>query len=118
MASGQIHGEPFQIRQRTISERPFVSGPENNTRCLVDLKGFLRARSAKAPSVAGLKTRKAEFRHRRRQIIASRFRELKKFSRHDDANRVTPHIFFGGIATAVTIKASHRSGRTNLQRLP
>ena len=114
----QIDREFFQVRQRTVSECAFVGGPQHDTRRSIGLERFLPTWSAKAPSVAGIKPRKAKFWHGRRQIVAARFRVFKKFSRHDDANRVTADIFLSGVATAITIKAGHRLKGTNCQRLP
>jgi hypothetical protein len=114
----QIHGKTFQIRQHTVSKCILVSGPEHDTRRLVRFECFLPAWCTQAPTVTGFKARKAECGHWCGQIVAARFRESKKFGRHDHANRVTSHVLFASVATTVSIKAGHRRKRANVQRLP
>src|ERR1700720_1106036 len=73
------------------------------------LECFLPTRCAQTPAIAGLKSRKAEFRDRGREIIAAGLRILKKSSGHDGAHGVAADILAVGVATAVAKKSGHRA---------
>ena len=61
----QIDGVTLQIREFAILQRGFVGRAKHHARRLAGFERFLPARRAETPAVAGLKSRKAEFRHRR-----------------------------------------------------
>jgi len=71
------------------------------------LQRFLPPRCAQTPAITGLKSRKAEFRDRRREIISAGLRILKKFSGHDGAYSVAADILAAGVAAAVAKKTRH-----------
>ena len=52
---------------------------QDHSRRLVGLERFLPAWRAQAPTVTRLEARETKFRHRRRKVVAARFRKLKKF---------------------------------------
>jgi hypothetical protein len=61
----QIDGVTLQIRELAILQRGFVGRAKHHARRLSCFERFLPARRAETPAVAGFKSRKAEFRHRR-----------------------------------------------------
>ena len=73
------------------------------------LECFLPTRCAQTPAIAGLKSRKAEFRDRGREIIAAGLRILKKSSGHDGAHGVAADVLAAGIAASVAKKTRHRA---------
>src|SRR5271168_1687399 len=70
---------------------------------------FLPPRRAQTPAIAGLQSRKAEFRDRRRQIIAAGLRILKKSGGHDGAHGVAADVLAAGVAAAVAKETCHRA---------
>src|SRR6202521_2647286 len=81
------------------------------------LKRFLPARCAQTPAITGLQSRKAEFRDRRREIIAARLRILKKSRGHDRAHRVAADILAAGVAEAVAKETGHRAQRADFESI-
>src|SRR3984885_1749124 len=73
------------------------------------LQRFLPARCAQTPAIAGLQSRKAEFRNRRREIITAGLRILKKSRGHDGANGVAVDVVAAGVAATVAKKTRHRA---------
>src|SRR6266404_695202 len=73
------------------------------------LQRFLPARCAQTPAIIGLQSRKAEFRHRRREIIAAGLRELEKTHGHDGAHGVAAVVLAAGVAAAVAKESRHRA---------
>src|SRR5258708_3185618 len=73
------------------------------------LQRFLPARCAQTPAITGLQSRKAEFRHRRREIIAAGLRELEKTQGHDNAHGVAADVLAAGVAAAVPKESRHRA---------
>src|SRR5271167_1991475 len=71
------------------------------------------ARCAQTPAVTGLQSRKAEFRHRRREIIAAGLRELEKIRGYDDAHGVAADVLAAGVAAAVAKESRHRAQRAD-----
>ena len=59
-------------------------------------------------AITGLQSRKAEFRDRRREIIAARLRILEKSRGHDGAHGVAADVLAAGIAAAVAKETRHR----------
>src|SRR6266404_5146960 len=73
------------------------------------LQRFLPARCAQTPAIIGLQSRKAEFRHRRREIIAAGLRELEKTHGHEGAHGVAAVVLAAGVAAAVAKESRHRA---------
>lgn len=111
----QIDGEPFEIAERAISERRLVGGPQDHARRVGGFEGFLPALGAQAPAIAGFESGEADFRNRRRQIVAARFGESEKGVGHHHANRMAANILTAGVAAAVPVKARHWLDRTGLK---
>jgi hypothetical protein len=70
---------------------------------------FLPPRRAQTPAITGLQSREAEFRDRRREIIAAGLRIRKKFRGHDGAHRVAADVLATGVAATVSKKTRHRA---------
>ena len=96
-------------------QRGFVRRFEIDHRSHAVFKSLLPARHAKTPLVAVLNTRKIKLRHRRRKVIADRFRISQKLICRYDANRVAACVVGSRAAIAVTIKACHRVGAAAFQ---
>src|ERR1700677_4502768 len=114
----QIDCEAFKVGERAVRQRTLMSSTQNHAGCLVRLECLLPARSTQAPAVTGLQTWKAEFWHRRRKIIATRFRKIEKGGSHNNAHCVTSSVLSPGIATAIPIEPCHGFERADFQRLP
>ena len=76
--------------------------------CPPGFERLLPAFGAKAPAIARLEPRKAEFGHRCRQIVADRLRERQKRGIELGADSMHPEILGSGVAAAIPIEASHR----------
>ena len=97
-ASGEVHREPLQIGERAVVEGAFVRSPQNHAGRLARLERFLPARRTHTPAVAGPQAGKAEFWHRRREIVAAGFGKLEEVSSHDRADGMTTDVFSTRIA--------------------
>src|ERR1700722_16619455 len=73
------------------------------------LQRFLPPRCAQTPAITGLQSRKAEFRDRRREIIAAGLRILKKSRGHYRAHGVAADVIAAGVAAALAKKTRHRA---------
>src|SRR5580692_12477796 len=73
------------------------------------LQRFPPPRCAQTPSIVRLESRKAEFRNRRREIIAAGLRILKKSRGHDGAHGVAADVLAAGVAASVAKKTRHRA---------
>jgi hypothetical protein len=113
--SGEVDRETLEIGERAVGEGALVRGPQDHAGRLARFVRFLPTGCAEAPAVAGLQAAKAEFRYRRRQVIAAGFRKLEKFGRHDSADRVTADVLSAGVATAVTKEPRHRVHRADFK---
>src|SRR5258708_21693364 len=82
---------------------------QDHARRTPGLQRFLPARCAQTPAITGLQSRKAEFRHRRREIIAAGLRELEKTQGHDNAHGVAADVLAAGVAAAVPKESRHRA---------
>src|SRR5208337_158155 len=81
------------------------------------LQRFLPPRCAQTPAITGLQSRKAEFRDRRREIIAAGLRILKKSRGHDGAHVVAADVLAAGVAASVAKKARHRAQGTDFESI-
>src|SRR5262245_43199561 len=114
---GQIHREALEIGERAIAQRAFMGGAQDHARRLARLQRFLPTRRTETPTIAGLEPGKAEFRHRRRKIIAAGFGEGEKRGSHHRAHRVAADVLRTGIAAAVAKEAGHGRYRAELEPL-
>ena len=96
-------------------ESAFVRGAQDHAGSLAGLKRFLPTRCTQAPSVAGFQAAKAEFRHRRRKIVATGFGKLEKRGGHDGTDRVAADILSPSVAAAVPKEARHGVYRAELK---
>src|SRR5579864_4116119 len=112
---GEIDRVALQIRERAIVERAQMRRAQDDARRALGFERLLPARRAEAPAIARDEAGKAISRHRRREIVADRFREGQEFCGRDDADRVAADIIRTGIATAIAIKPGHRMKRAILQ---
>ena len=85
----------------------FVRGAQDHAGCLAGFKCFLPTGCAEAPTVAGFQAAKAEFRHRRRKIVATGFGKREKLGGHDGADGVAADILSRSVAAAVPKEARH-----------
>jgi hypothetical protein len=115
--SRQIDRKSFEIAQRAISQRRLMRGAQDDARRMVRFQRLLPALRAEAPAVAGLQPGKADFRNRRRQIIAARFGKYKKGIGHDRADCMIADVIPASVATAVPIKTRHWFDRAQFQGL-
>lgn len=115
--SVDIHGKTLEVSERAMSKCTLMGGPQRHTRCLARIKCLLPARSAQAPAITGLQTRKPEFGDRSREIVAAGFRERKKSQGHDCTDRVTAAIFATRVAAPVAEETSHWLQRADLEPL-
>src|SRR5277367_6379940 len=81
------------------------------------LQRFLPSRCAQTPAITGLKSWKAEFRDRRREIIAAGLRILKKSRGHDGAHGVAADVLAAGVAAAVAKETGHRAQRADFESI-
>ena len=93
----------------------FVRGAQDHAGSLAGLKRFLPTRSTQAPTVAGFQAAKAEFRYRRRKIVAAGFGKREKLGGHDGADRVAADILSRSVAAAVPKEARHGVYRAELE---
>src|SRR5579871_753144 len=94
-----------------------MRGAQDDPRGAAGLERLLPAGSAQTPPVSGREPGKADFRHRRRQIIAARPRELEERVRHDRADGVAAEVLPAGVAAPVAEEARHRFDRADLEAL-
>src|SRR5262249_56573625 len=97
---GQIYRQPFEVGERAVAQRAFVGGTQDHARRLPRFERLLPTGCAQAPSVAGLETGKAEFRHRRCKIIAARFGEREKSGGPHRTHRVAATLLPPRLAAA------------------
>ena len=102
MASGKVHREPLEIRERAVAQSAFVRGPQDHAGHLARLESFLPARRTQAPTVSGPQAGKAESWDRRRKIIAVGFGKLEELIGHDGADGMTTDVFSTRIAASVS----------------
>ena len=69
------------------------------------LEGFLPARRAQAPLIAGFESGKSGIGNRCRKIVAARTRKLQKLIGHARADGVNAHVARAGFAAAVAVPA-------------
>src|SRR5882724_5531634 len=81
------------------------------------LQRFLPPRCAQTPAITRLKSRKAEFRDRRREIIAAGLRILKKSRGHDDAHGVAAGVLAAGVTAAVPKETRHRAQGADIESI-
>src|SRR5271167_3215027 len=86
-----------------------MRGAQDHARRTPRLQRLLPARCAQTPAITGLQSRKAEFRDRRREIIAAGLRKLKKTRGHDGAHGVARDVLAAGVAAAVAKETRHRA---------
>ena len=82
---------------------------QHHARRVPCLQRFLPSRCAQAPAITGLQSRKAEFRDRRREIIAAGLRIFKKSRGHDGAHGVAADVLAAGVAASIAKKTRHRA---------
>jgi len=80
-------------------------------------EGFAPARGAEAPAVARLKSRKAELRAWRGEVVAGRLGKGEELGGRLDADRVQADIFGAGMTAARAIESGERAVRAAGQRL-
>src|SRR5260370_31674826 len=90
--SVEVDCEALEVRERAVAQRTFMRAAQDHARRTPRLQRFLPARCAQTPAITGLQSRKAEFRHRRREIIAAGLRELEKTQGHDNAHGVAADV--------------------------
>src|SRR2546423_8123532 len=98
-----------------MTQSAFVSGAQDHAGRLARLECFLPTRSTEAPAVAGFQAAKAEFRHRRRKIVAAGFGKLEKRGGHDGADRVATDVLSPSVAAAVAKEPRHRVYRADFE---
>jgi len=116
--SVEIRGQPAHEIERHNLERALVRRAQVDARRHTGLVSFLPARGAQAPAVAGLQARETELGSRRREIVAAEARELEKFLRDLDADRVRAQIVVARVAAAVAEESRHRVLATRFERFP
>src|SRR5512135_3419348 len=82
----EIDRVALEVRERAVFERALMGRTQDDAWGAPSLERFLPARRAEAPAVAGLQAREAEFRHRRREIVAAGLRKFQKLRRHHRAD--------------------------------
>src|SRR3954469_4188764 len=93
----------------------FVRGEQDHAGSLDGLKCFLPTRCTEAPTVAGFQAAKAEFRHRRRKIVATGFGKSEELGGHGGADGVRAHTLSYSVAAAVPKEARHGVYRAELK---
>src|SRR3954453_780951 len=93
----------------------FVRGTQDHAGSLAGFKRFLPTGCTQAPTVAGFQAAKAEFRYRRRKIVAAGFGKREKLGGHDGADRVAADILSRSVAAAVPKEARHGVYRAKLK---
>jgi len=94
-----------------------MRGAQDDARRVMGFKRLLPALRAQAPAVAGFQPGEADFRNRRRQIIATRFGKTKKGVGHDYADSMTADVLPAGVATAVPVETRYWFDRAQFERL-
>ena len=61
----QVNGKAFEINERAVSQRRLMRGTQHHAWRSICLESFLPPLRAQTPAVAGFKSGKADFRHRR-----------------------------------------------------
>src|SRR5580658_10186552 len=92
-----------------------MCGAQDHARRAFRLQRILPPRCAQTPAITGLQSRKAEFRDRRREIIAAGFRILKKSRGHDGAHGVAADVLTAGVAATVAKETGHRAQGTDFE---
>src|SRR5262249_3863058 len=92
-----------------------MRGAQHHARRLAGLESFLPTGCAEAPTVAGLEAAKAEFRHRRRKVVAAGFGKLEKRRGHNGADRVAADVLSPRIAAAVAKEPRHGIYRAHFE---
>ena len=107
MASGKVHREPLEIRERAGVQRAFVRSPQDHAGRLARLERFLPTRRTQAPTVAGPQAGKAKLWDRRRKVIAAGSGKLEELNSHDGADSMAADVFSTRIAAAVSEEPCH-----------
>src|ERR1700736_4742759 len=84
----KVDCEALEVRERAVAQGTYMRSAQDHARRTPRLQSLLPARCAQTPAITGLQSRKAESRHRRREIIAARLRELEKAHGHHGAHSV------------------------------
>jgi hypothetical protein len=114
-ASGQVHCKAFEVNERAVVQSTFVSSAQDHAGRLARLECFLPTGCTEAPTVAGFQAAKAEFRPRRRKIVAAGSGKLEERGRHDRADRVAADILLPSVAAAVAKETRHGVYRADFQ---
>jgi hypothetical protein len=125
---GKVDREPLKIGEFAVSESSLVCSAKNYPRNFACFNGLLPTRGTKTPTVAGLQTLEADFRHRGGQVVPARLREREKLPGHHSADGMASEVLLAAdgmasevllasVAAAVAIEACHGLKRTDFQRL-
>src|SRR5271155_285811 len=107
--SVEIDCQTLEVNERAEAQGTCMCSAQHHARCTPRLQCFLPPWCAQTPAIAGLQSRKTEFRDRRGEIIAAGLRILKKSRRHDGAHGVAADVLAAGVATSVAEKTRHRA---------
>jgi hypothetical protein len=105
----EVDCEALEVRERAEAQGSFMCSAQHHARRAPRLQRFLPPRRAQTPAITRLQSRKAEFRDRRREIVAAGLRILKKSRGHDGAHGVAADILAAGVAATVAKKTRHRA---------
>ena len=97
-----------QVFQRNKFKRADMRSGKHHSRRTSGFKRLLPPGYAQTPSITAYKTRKAELRNGRDEIVANRRTEAKELLGHYRAHGMQTVIARTGTAVAITIKASAR----------
>ena len=111
-ASNDVDGSAEQIVDFDVFQGALMAALEDDMGGLAGLPCLLPAGSTETPAIARLQTRKTVLGSRRTQVVSTGRRKREELVGHDGANRVTPAVVVGRVATTVAEKASDRTGRT------
>ena len=107
----------FRSASEQMLKRTFMRSPQDHARRLPCLQRFLPPRCAQTPAITGLQSRKAEFRDRRREVIAAGLRKLEKSHGHDGAHGVAAGVLPAGVAAAIAKESRHRAQGADFQSI-
>src|SRR5450755_3668891 len=100
----KVNRKAFEVCEPAMTQRPFMGSAQSNPRRMPGLQRLLPPRRAQTPAVTGFQPRKAEFRHRRGEIVATGCRVVEEARGHYGAHRVTTDVFRMGVAAPVAKK--------------
>src|SRR5580692_11288373 len=100
-----------------MCERALMGSAQHHARRLAGCMSLLPARRAQTPAVAGFEAGKAEFRHRRRQVVAACLGKIEECRSHHDTDGVAAEILRPGVTAAVAVKPGHRRDRASFELL-